>query len=155
MQEKYSQTGGGKSFFAEKGNFLLKSIFLSDIIISPQCIAQRRSTGIGAAGFADTSPAICPGSLPSIRAGGGEKMKRVKAACILQTLVFSQKEDSGLSREQMLNVNRMELKRYIQSLERTHTRYQLVSQEELENGAIVVHVRKQYNDRADVSEYFN
>lgn len=82
-------------------------------------------------------------------------MKRVKAACILQTLVFTQKEDSGLSREQMLNVNRMELKRYIQSLERTHTRYQLVSQEELENGAIVVHVRKQYNDKADVSEYFN
>ena len=33
-------------------------------------------------------------------------MKRVKAACILQTLVFMQKEDCGFSREQILNMNR-------------------------------------------------
>ena len=30
-----------------------------------------------------------------------------------------------------------------------------ISEEELENGSILVHVRKQYNDKADVSEYFN
>ncbi len=81
-------------------------------------------------------------------------MKRVKAACIQQTLVFLQKEDSGLTRDQVLRLNRQEVERYKQSMERTHTRYQVVSQEELENGSIQLRVRKQYNDKADVAEYF-
>ena len=81
-------------------------------------------------------------------------MKRVKAACILQTLVFMQKEDCGFSREQILNMNRQEIDRYRGSLDRSHTRYQIVSQEEQQDGSIIVRVRKQYNDRADVAEYF-
>ncbi len=82
-------------------------------------------------------------------------MKRVKAACILQTLIFQQKEDCGLSRDGILHQNRSEVARYKQTLEHTHTRYQITSEEELEDGSILVHVRKQYNDKADVSEYFN
>lgn len=81
-------------------------------------------------------------------------MKRVKAACILQTLVFAQKEDLALSKSAVLAMNREEVKRYKQSLERTRTRYQIVSEEEQEDGSILVRVRKQYNDKADVSEYF-
>ena len=81
-------------------------------------------------------------------------MKRVKAACILQTLVFSQKEDCGLSHEAILNLNRTEVNRYKQTLERTRTRHQIVSQEEQPDGSILVRVRKQYNDKADVAEYF-
>ena len=81
-------------------------------------------------------------------------MKRVKAACILQTLIFQQKDDCGLTHEQILRVNRQEIGRYKDILERTHTRYQIVSEEEQENGSILVRVRKQYNDKADVSEYF-
>ena len=81
-------------------------------------------------------------------------MKRVKAACILQTLVFLQKEYCGFSREQILSMNRQEVSRYKNSLERTHTRYQIVSEEEQEDGSILVRVRKQYNDKADVAEYF-
>lgn len=81
-------------------------------------------------------------------------MKRVKAACILQTLVFMQKEDCGLSRTAILDANRRELNHYKQTLERTRTRYQIVSCDEQEDGSIIVRVRKQYNDRADVSEYF-
>lgn len=81
-------------------------------------------------------------------------MKRVKAACILQTLLFAQKEDCGLSRESILNTNRRELAHYQQTLERTRTRYQLVSCQEQEDGSLIVRVRKQYNDKADVSEYF-
>ena len=82
-------------------------------------------------------------------------MKRVKAACILQTLVFMQKGDCGLSKTAILEANRQELRHYKQTLERTHTRYQLVSEDEQEDGSIIVRVRKQYNDKADVSEYFN
>lgn len=81
-------------------------------------------------------------------------MKRVKAACIQQTLVFMQKEDCGLSREAILELNRRELASYKQSLERTATRYQIVSEEEQPDGSVLVRVRKQYNDKAEVAEYF-
>lgn len=81
-------------------------------------------------------------------------MKRVKAACILQTLVFLQKNELELTRDQILDLNRQEVRRYQQSLERFHTRHQIVSVEEQSDGAIIVRVRKQYNDKADVSEYF-
>jgi hypothetical protein len=82
-------------------------------------------------------------------------VKRVKAACILQTLVFAQKPDSGLSKENMLKVNREEFEHYKATLEKTRTRYQIDDTVEEEDGSIVVKVRKQYNDKADVSEYFN
>ena len=81
-------------------------------------------------------------------------MKRVKAACILQTLIFQQKEDCGLTTAGILNQNRNEVERYKQNMDRTRTRYQIISEEEQEDGSILVHVRKQYNDKADVSEYF-
>ncbi len=81
-------------------------------------------------------------------------MKRVKAACILQTLVFMQKEDCGLSKNSIIESNRREFEHYKQTMEKTRTRYQIISQEEQEDGSLVVRVRKQYNDKADVSEYF-
>lgn len=81
-------------------------------------------------------------------------MKRVKAACILQTLVFMQKEDCGLSKNSIIETNRCEFEHYKQTMEKTRTRYQIISQEEQEDGSLVVRVRKQYNDKADVSEYF-
>ena len=81
-------------------------------------------------------------------------MKRVKAACILQTLVFMQKEDCGLSKNSIIETNQREFEHYKQTMENTRTRYQIISQEEREDGSLVVRVRKQYNDKADVSEYF-
>ena len=81
-------------------------------------------------------------------------MKRVKAACILQTLVFAQKPDAGYSKERALKINKEEFEHYKATLERTKTRYQIVDTSEQEDGSIVVRVRKQYNDKVDVSEYF-
>lgn len=81
-------------------------------------------------------------------------MKRVKAACILQTLVFSQKPEMGYSKECALKYNLEEIEHYKSTLERAKTRYQIVDTAEQEDGSVVVHVRKQYNDKADVSEYF-
>ena len=81
-------------------------------------------------------------------------MKRVKAACILQTLVFAQKPDTMLSRETMLSLNRQEFAHYKQTMEKTRTRYQIIDEAEQDDGSILVHVRKQYNDKTDVSEYF-
>lgn len=82
-------------------------------------------------------------------------MKRVKAACILQTLVFAQKPEMGYSKERALKLNRDEIEHYKALLERTRTRYKITDEAEQEDGSIVVHVRKQYNDKADVTEYFN
>lgn len=81
-------------------------------------------------------------------------MKRVKAACIFQTLVFGQKQEMGYGRDQALRLNREERDRYKAQLERTGTRYQITDEVTEEDGSIVIHVRKQYNDTADVSEYF-
>ena len=82
-------------------------------------------------------------------------MKRVKAACILKTLVFAQKEDCGLTREQQLRLNRDEVSRYKATMDRSRTRYQITEETEQSDGSVIVRVRKQYSDRADVSEYFN
>ena len=81
-------------------------------------------------------------------------MKRVKAACIDQTLVFSQKPEAGCTREQALRLNRAEVEHYRQTLERTRTRYRITGEEEEADGSVILHVRKQYNDKADVDEYF-
>ena len=82
-------------------------------------------------------------------------MKCVKAACILQTLVFAQKEDCGLTREQQLRLNRDEVSRYKATMDRSRTRYQITEETEQSDGSVIVRVRKQYSDRADVSKYFN
>lgn len=82
-------------------------------------------------------------------------MKRVKAACILQTLVFSQKPEACYSPTQASKINHEELENYKSTLERTHTRYKIVDIAEQDDGSIVVHVKKQYNDKADISEYFD
>ena len=81
-------------------------------------------------------------------------MKRVKAACILQTLVYAQKPEMGYSKDRALRINKDEIEHYKATLERAKTRYQIMDTVEQEDGSIVVHVRKQYNDKADVSEYF-
>ncbi len=81
-------------------------------------------------------------------------MKRVKSACILQTLVFSQKDDIGLSHEAVLELNRAELEKYKRSMERTQTRYQILDEAEQTDSSVLIHVRKQYSDKVDVSEYF-
>ena len=82
-------------------------------------------------------------------------MKRVKAACIMQTLVFAQKNDCGLTREQQLKINHEEVTRYKAAMDRSRIRYQITGETEQSDGSVLVRVRKQYNDRADVSEYFN
>ena len=82
-------------------------------------------------------------------------MKHVKAACILQTLVFAQKDDCGLTREQQLKINHDDVIRYEATMDRSRTRYQITEETEQSDGSVLVRVRKQCNEKADVSEYFN
>ncbi len=81
-------------------------------------------------------------------------MKRVKSACILQTLVFMQKPELNYSKDRAQKFNEEEFEHYKATLERAKTRYQIVGTKIEEDGSLVVRVRKQYNDKADVSEYF-
>jgi len=82
-------------------------------------------------------------------------MKRVKSGCVLQTLVFLQKEDCGFTKQSQLRYNREEVEKYKKDLEKNKTRYQIVSIEEQEDASVVVRVRKHLNDKTDVSEYFD
>ena len=58
------------------------------------------------------------------------------------------------SKERALQINKEEFERYKATLERSKTRYQIIDTIEQDDSSIVVHVRKQYNDKVDVSEYF-
>lgn len=82
-------------------------------------------------------------------------MKRVKAACILQTLIFQQKEGMGYSTEHCLELNREEVQKYKKSLERANTRHKIDEETELSDGSIIIRVRKEYNATVSIGEYFD
>lgn len=79
-------------------------------------------------------------------------MKRVKSACICQTLHFMRKEDV----EHLYAVKQVkdEVEQYKKNLERSHTRYKSVEQTEQPDGSIMVKVIKQYNS-APVGNYLD
>ena len=60
-----------------------------------------------------------------------------------------------MTREQQFKVNHDEVTRYKDMLDRSRTRYQITEETEQADGSVLVRVRKQYNDKADVSEYFH
>ena len=60
----------------------------------------------------------------------------------------------GYAPDQALKIDRQELQRYRDHLERTRTRYQITDEQEREDGSILIRVRKQYNEKIDVGEYF-
>ncbi len=64
-------------------------------------------------------------------------MKRIKAACIQQTLVFAQKEDCGLTREQQRKLNHDEISSYKATMDRRHTKYQIVEETEQSDGSVL------------------
>lgn len=82
-------------------------------------------------------------------------MKRVKAACILQTLIFCQKDDSPLPKQEQLNQNWQEVASYKKELDAKHTRYQIDEECEQPDGSVLLRIRKQYNAQNDVGDYFN
>lgn len=57
--------------------------------------------------------------------------------------------------EQQRKLNCDEVSRYKEMMDRSRTRYQITEETEQSDGSVLVRVRKQYNDKADVSEYFN
>ena len=70
-------------------------------------------------------------------------MKRVKAACITQTLHFLLKEDVG--HDYAVKLVNEEVKKYKEQLNKNKTQYKILSEEVQEDDSIVIEIKKQYN----------
>ncbi len=79
-------------------------------------------------------------------------MKRIKAACICQTLHFMLKEDA--ERQWAKNQVKQDVEHYKQGLERNHTHYKIVEETTQPDGSVIVKIIKQYNT-APVGDYLN
>ena len=79
-------------------------------------------------------------------------MKRVKAACICQTLHFMLKED--VAHDYAVRLVQDEVAPYKKNLERNHTRYKIVEETAQPDGSILVKVIKQYNT-SPVGDYLD
>ena len=79
-------------------------------------------------------------------------MKRVKAACICQTLHFMTKEEE--QPESAIRWVRQEVEQYKKGLERNHTNYRILEETEQPDGSMIVKVIKQYNT-SPVGDYLN
>ncbi len=72
----------------------------------------------------------------------------------MQVLRFQQKEDSGMSLNTLLDLNRAEAIRYKEQLQRTKTRFMIDEEKEEADGSVIIKIRKEYNAKTDVSPYF-
>lgn len=70
-------------------------------------------------------------------------MKRVKAACITQTLHFLLKEDVG--HDYAIKLVNEEVKKYKDSLGKNKIQYKILSETTQEDGSIVIEIKKQCN----------
>ena len=79
-------------------------------------------------------------------------MKRVKAACICQTLHFMLKED--VAHDWAVKQVEQDVENYKKTLERNRTQYRIVEQTTQPDGSIMLKVIKQYNS-SPVGDYLN
>lgn len=70
-------------------------------------------------------------------------MKRIKAACITQTLHFLLKEDASHDYAKKLVTE--EVKKYKDSLNKNKTQYKILSEETQADGSVIIEIKKQYN----------
>ena len=79
-------------------------------------------------------------------------MKRVKAACICQTLHFMLKED--LDYDDAMQAVGDEVEKYKASLRKKRVKHRIVSEETQPDGSVVMKIIKQYN-ASPTGEYLN
>lgn len=70
-------------------------------------------------------------------------MKRVKAACITQTLHFMLKEDA--EHDYAVRMVEEEIKKYKNGLDRAGTKYRILSENKQDDGSVIMEIKKQYN----------
>lgn len=79
-------------------------------------------------------------------------MRRVKYACLEQTLHFSLRD--VLPAAETTRLVRTEVEQYKTDLEKKNIRYKIESESILPDGSIILKVKKQYNAH-DCGEYLN
>lgn len=79
-------------------------------------------------------------------------MKRVKAACICQTLHFMLKED--VAHDWAVQQVKQDVENYKKALDRNRTQYRIVEETTQPDGSIIIKVIKQYNS-SPVGDYLN
>lgn len=79
-------------------------------------------------------------------------MKRIKAACICQTIHFLLKEDA--ERQWAKNQVQQEVENYKKGLERNRIQHKIVEETTQPDGSVIIKVIKQYN-AAPVGDYLN
>ncbi len=79
-------------------------------------------------------------------------MKRVKAACLCQTLHFLLKEDLG--HDYAAKLVKQEVQHYKDGLDRSGTRYKIMEETVQPDDSIIIKIKKQYNN-SSVGEYLD
>lgn len=79
-------------------------------------------------------------------------MKRIKAACLEQTIHFMLKED--LPHDEAVQFVKAEYEHYLAQLERNRTQYRILEKTEQPDGFLLVKLKKQYNSY-DCTPYMN
>ncbi|MBE5772982.1 MAG: hypothetical protein E7337_03480 [Clostridiales bacterium] len=79
-------------------------------------------------------------------------MKRIKAACLLQTLHFMLKDD--LEHDAAVRAVQEEVRVYKMRLDMRHTKYKIEEEITQPDGSIIIRIRKQYN-ASPVGEYLD
>ena len=70
-------------------------------------------------------------------------MKRIKEACICQTLHFMLKEEVG--HDYAVRLVQEEIAKYKASLEKSGTKYKILEETEQPDGSVIIKIKKQYN----------
>ena len=81
-------------------------------------------------------------------------MNKIQSACIFQTILFTQKTELNLSKEDTIKANKAEISQYLKGLDNLHIRYQMTDEKIQEDGSIVIKLRKQQDYITDIKSYF-
>lgn len=79
-------------------------------------------------------------------------MKRIKSACLLQTIHFQLKD--GISHNMAVEGVKQEYEHYKKQLEHNRTKYQILDETVQPDGSIIIHIKKQNNNQ-NCDEYMD
>ncbi len=79
-------------------------------------------------------------------------MKRIKTACLIQTIHFQLKD--GIGHSAAIKNVQDEYEQYKHQLERTKTKYKIVKEETQADGSLIIEIKKQYNGH-DTGSYLD
>ena len=70
-------------------------------------------------------------------------MKRIKSACLQQTIHFMLKDDTP--KNLAIRAVDDEIAQYKFQMERSNTKFQVIEEKRLEDGSVMMKIKKQYN----------